>query len=451
MNVLVFNCGSSSLKYRLLAMPEAIELTGGEAQRVGPPTAKPSVILYQAGREKFTREVPMADHTVAFEEVMKLLSEDPKLRPDAVGHRLVHGGTFFTNPTVVNEGVMTKLEAIRNLAPLHNPPAMTLIYACQKRYPHLPQVAVFDTAFHATIPAYARTYALPRGLAEELGIRKYGFHGTSHQFVMEEAAAFLKKPVGQFNGVSCHLGSGGVSLCAIVGGRSVDNTMGYSPLQGLVMSTRCGDLDPAMTMQLLAQANGDGQRVSSLLNNRCGVLGMTGSTADIRDVLARSAQPDGADARLERTEQVYTWRLRKYLGAYLAVVGRPHAVIFTDTIGETVPEVRWAMCAGMEAFGLRLDPQKNATVTSYPTDIATDDSPVRVLVVRTNEELAIARQTFLTVSPRPASPNGPPARAAKPAKASEVRSRAPGKTARDICTASAAQTPIASRKMKGTA
>ncbi len=398
MKVLVFNCGSSSLKYRLLSMPEAVELTGGEAQRVGPPTAKPSVILYKVGLEKFTREVPMANHAVAFEEVMKLLMQTANLRPEAVGHRLVHGGMFFSNPTLVNAEVMKKLEAIRDLAPLHNPPAMALMYACRERYPDLPQVAVFDTAFHSTIPEYARTYALPRQLSKELGIRKYGFHGTSHQFVMEEAAAFLKKPVESFNAVSCHLGSGGASLCAIVNGKSVDNTMGYSPLQGLVMSTRCGDLDPAVTLKLLAQAEGDGQRVSALLNSKCGVLGMTGSTADIRDVLAQCAEPEASSARLEQAGQVYTWRLRKYLGAYLAVVGRPDAVIFTDTIGETVPPVRWAICSGMDAFGVKMDADKNNHVAKYPADVATDDSPVRLLVVLTNEELAIARRTFATLA-----------------------------------------------------
>ena len=428
MKVLVFNCGSSSLKYRLLSMPDAVELTGGEAQRVGPPTAKPSVILYKVGAEKFTKEVPMRDHTAAFEEVMKLLMQDANLRPDAVGHRLVHGGTFFSNPTVVDAEVMKKLEAIRDLAPLHNPPAMVLMYACSERYPSLPQVAVFDTAFHATIPEHAYTYALPRELREELGIRKYGFHGTSHQFVMEEAAAFLKKPVEKFNAVSCHLGSGGASLCAIINGKSMDNTMGYSPLQGLVMSTRCGDLDPAVTMQLLAQANGDGQRVSALLNNKCGVLGMTGSTADIRDVLAQRAKPEDTNARMEQTEQVYTWRLRKYLGAYLAVVGRPDAVIFTDTIGETVPQVRWAMCTGMETFGIKIDAAKNAGVTKYPTDIATDDSPVRLLVVLTNEELAIARRTYLRLTT-----SGTPKGAAEKSASTKVRKSPKTQPTKGVC------------------
>ncbi len=394
MKVLVLNCGSSSLKYRLLSMPEEAELAGGEAQRVGPPTAKPSVILHRVGREAFAHEVPMPNQAAAFAEVMKLLLQDPRLRPDAVGHRLVHGGTFFKNPTVVGPEVMKKLEMTRDLAPLHNPPSMALMYACSERYPDLPQVAVFDTAFHATIPAWARTYPLPRGLRDELGIRKYGFHGTSHQYVMEEAAAFLKIRVDQFNAVSCHLGSGGASLCAIIGGVSVDNTMGYSPLQGLVMSTRCGDLDPAVIMRLLAQAQGDEPCVSAMLNKKSGVLGLTGTTADIRDVLAQAAVPAAPNARIEQAEQVYTWRLRKYLGAYLAVVGQPHAVIFTDTIGETVPQVRWAMCTGMEAFGIRIDPARNSRVRSYPVDVAADDSPVRLLVIQTNEELAIARKTF---------------------------------------------------------
>lgn len=423
MKVLVFNCGSSSLKYRLLRMPEAVELTGGEAQRVGPPTAKPSVILYHAGREKFSKEVPMANHAEAFAQVMKLLLQDPELRPDAVGHRLVHGGTLFRNPTVVDDGVLAGLESIRDLAPLHNPPAMVLMAACRRQYPNLPQVAVFDTAFHATIPEPARTYALPAALREELGLRKYGFHGTSHQFVMEEAAAWLKKPLESFNAVSCHLGSGGASLCAIVGGKSVDNTMGYSPLQGLMMSTRCGDLDPAVTLQLLAQTQGNGERVSALLNQHCGVLGMTGSTADIRDVLARSAAAEENNPRLRQAEQVYTWRLRKYLGAYLALVGRPDAVIFTDTIGETVPQVRWAMCGGMEAFGVKMEPEKNAHVTEYPTDVAAPDSLVRLLVVATNEELAIARRTHAALSALASSPgtvrktgSGKPSPSAKPCR-----------------------------------
>jgi len=393
MNVLVFNCGSSSLKYRVITMPGAQEAAGGEAQRVGPPTAKPSVILHHEGTTRETHEVPMPDHASAFEQVMRLLERESRLVPDVVGHRVVHGGDRFTQPTRVNDAVLANLESFSSIAPLHNPPAIALMKACRERYPDLPQVAVFDTAFHATIPEYARTYALSRQLREDFGFRKYGFHGTSHQFVTEEAAAFLSIPLARFNAVSCHLGSGGASLCAVVNGRSMDNTMGYSPLQGLVMSTRCGDLDPAVTMQLLASSEGDGAKVDKLLNNRSGVLGLYGRSADVRDVVAETSLDSAWDSRMDRTLQVYLWRIRKYLGAYLAVVGQPHAVIFTDTIGETVPYVRRVLCAGMETFGLRMDVRKNLEVSRYPADVAAQGSAVRILVVQTNEELAIARQT----------------------------------------------------------
>lgn len=400
MNVLVFNCGSSSLKYKVITMPAAREAAGGEAQRVGPPTAKPSVILHHEGTSRETHEVPMPDHATAFEQVMRLLGRDARLVPDVVGHRVVHGGDRFGQPARVNDAVLADLDSFSRIAPLHNPPAIALMRACQERYPQLPQVAVFDTAFHATIPACARTYALPRQMREEFGFRKYGFHGTSHQFVTEEAAAFLGIPLDRFNAVSCHLGSGGASLCAVINGRSVDNTMGYSPLQGLVMSTRCGDLDPAVTMQLLAAADGDGAKVDKLLNSRSGVLGLYGRSADLRDVVSEASSSDSLwDSRMDRTLQVYLWRIRKYLGAYLAIVGRPHAVIFTDTIGETVPYVRRALCTGLEVFGLRIDARLNAGVTGYPADVAEAGSPTRILVVQTNEELAIARQTARTLGP----------------------------------------------------
>ena len=379
-------------------MPSQAELAGGEAQRVGPPTAQPSQIVHHVGKEKVIHQVEMPNHTVAFEQVMRLLMRDERLRPDSVGHRMVHGATRFADAAIVDKAVMSNLEEIKDMAPLHNPPAMILVYACQERYPDLPQVVVFDTAFHATIPDYARTYALPRKLSEGLGIRKYGFHGTSHQYVSEEAAKFLGKPHSRLNAVSCHIGSGGASLCAIIGGKSVDNTMGYSPLQGLVMSTRSGDLDPAVTLRLLAGAAGDSAAVEKLLNKRSGVLGMSGVSADIRDAFAGAANGSGQAPGLDVTSQVYLWRIRKYLGAYLAVVGQADAVIFTDTIGETVPIVRWAVCTDMEVFGLKISAERNNNVTSYPADVAADESEVRILVVQTNEELAIARRTYATLN-----------------------------------------------------
>jgi acetate kinase len=251
---------------------------------------------------------------------------------------------------------------------------------------------VFDTAFHSTIPPAARTYALPAKLARKYGYRKYGFHGTSHQYVAQEAAKFLGIPMAELRAVSCHLGSGGASLCAIVNGKSVDNTMGYSPLQGLVMSTRSGDLDPAIALGLVARAQGDSRAVESMLNRRSGLLGLSGVSADIRDLCATG---DGAqDETMGRAAQVYLWRIRKYLGAYLLVTERPHCIIFTDTIGEKMPAVRWAVTAGLEALGVVLDPLKNAAGLPLPVDLAAAASRVRILAIATNEEVAIARASF---------------------------------------------------------
>lgn len=394
MKVLVFNCGSSSLKYKLIALPAGDERAGGEAQRVGPPTAEPARIIHRADGKEETLYVKMPDHGAAFDQVMQVLQRDPGLAPDAIGHRLVHGASRFKAHARVSEKVIAELEAIQDMAPLHNPPAIALIKASRRRYPDLPQTVVFDTAFHSTIPEYAAAYALPVELSRRQGIRKYGFHGTSHHYVATEAARMLGRPLEELNAVSCHLGSGGASLCAIHSGRSADNTMGFSPLQGLMMSTRCGDLDPAVTLQLLARWPGDTKAVEKMLNKQSGVLGMSGTTADIRDVLARLAEGETLDDPMALTAQLYLWRIRKYLGAYLALVGCADAVIFTDTIGETVPEVRWAVCSDMECFGLRINARRNRSAQTLPADVAEEDSPVRILVIQTNEELAIARQTY---------------------------------------------------------
>ncbi len=394
MNILVLNCGSSSLKYRLIDMPSETELAGGEAQRVGPPTAEPARIVHQtAGQPSQTRRVAMPDHFTAFEQILKLLTEELCPAPDAIGHRVVHGGSRFHQHTAVDDRVLADLDAVSGLAPLHNPPAVRLLKFCREQYPHLPNVAVFDTVFHSTIPECAYTYALPPALREDLGIRKYGFHGISHQYVATEAARLMGWPLRTLNAVSCHLGSGGASLCAIVNGQSVDNTMGYSPLAGLLMSTRCGDLDPAVALHLLALHGGNPQAVEKLLNRQSGVLGLSGYSGDIRDALAGDPAHPGPNERLDETVQVYLWRLRKYFGAYLATVGHPDVVIFTDTIGETVPLVRQTMCTDMQAFGILFDDERNNQATSLPADIATEDSPVRVMAIRTNEELAIARYT----------------------------------------------------------
>ncbi len=395
MNVLVFNCGSSSLKYKLLSMPSEQSLAGGEAQRIGPKTAEPSRIYHNSPEGSSTVFAEMRSHQEAFAEVMKLLSADPRLRPDVVGHRVVHGGQFFKKPTVMDGSTMLKLESINGLAPIHNPPAVDLIKACAHLSPGLPQVAVFDTAYHATIPRRAAVYPIPASVTKQLGIRKYGFHGTSHRFVAEEAAKFLRKPLCRLNAVSCHLGSGGASLCAISRGQSVDNTMGYSPLQGLVMSTRSGDVDPTVPLKLMIDGGGGPDEAERLLNRRSGVLGLSGASADIRDIVAK-VESGAATAQDRRTLEVYVWRIRKYLGAYLTVVGKVDAVIFTDTIGESVPYLRLAIASGFEYFGMRPDVERNAalrSVADLPGDFAAADSPVKLLAIATNEELAIARRT----------------------------------------------------------
>jgi len=310
-----------------------------------------------------------------------------------IGHRLVNGGPSITDHSRVDEAVLAELLAHQDLAPIHNPPAIATIQACREVFPGLPQVVISDTAFHRTIPRHAQTYAIPHALSRDLGIRKYGYHGISHQYVVTETARQMNIPRDQFCAVSCHLGSGGASLCAVVDGQSVDNTMGYSPLQGLVMSTRCGDLDPGITLRFLAEALGDKVAVEKQLNNRSGVLGLSGTSADIRDAL-ESVAGDPQPSRAHVTTQVYLWRLKKYLGAYLALVGDAQAVIFTDTIGETVPEVRETVCSGMDVFGIAVDHQRNATAHSLPADVATAESRVRVWVVATNEEISIARSTY---------------------------------------------------------
>lgn len=389
-HVLVFNCGSSSLKYSLLEMPGERELTRGEAQRVGPVTAEPARILHRRDGVLETVFRPLPSHVAAYDAVMELFARDGLPRPDGIGHRLVHGGRQFAGAASLFTAEADRaLDAVARLAPIHNPPAIQLVRGCRERAPDLPQVLVFDTSFHASIGEAARTYALPRALREGLGIRKYGFHGISHQYVVTEAARLLGMELSDLNAVSCHLGSGGASLCAVVRGRSVDNTMGYSPLQGLVMSTRCGDLDPALTLKLLARAGGDAQAVEKLLNHRSGVLGLSDRTADIRDVLADY----GAGGALDEVGQTYLWRQRKYLGAYLALAAPARAIVFTDTIGETVPAVRAALCAGLEAFGVELDDAANRDARDLPVDVARQGSRVRLLVIATNEELAIARTT----------------------------------------------------------
>ena len=398
MNILVFNCGSSSLKYKLVRMPGEEELMGGEAQGVGPPTEKqPRVVHHSAHGMRVVEKVVIPDHTSALAAIHSVVSEDCAVKPDAIGHRIVHGGGVFAEPVIASDAVLNKLSAFSGLAPIHNPPALALIRACATVYPGIPQGLVFDTAFHSSMPEFAHSYALPRILREEKGIRKYGFHGISHQYVAGRAARFLHRPMGRLKAVSCHLGSGGASLCAINNGKSFDTTMGYSPLQGLMRSTRCGDLDPAIPIELTFLKEGNIGSVEHILNKQCGVLGVSGISSDIRDII-RGPNGNGVEAERLETARLYLWRIRKYLGAYITVLGGVQAVIFTDSVGEEIPEVRYAVCADMGVFGIDLDPDKNLHPGQLPVDVSAEGSPVRILVIHTEEELAIARLLYETLS-----------------------------------------------------
>ena len=367
--VLVVNSGSSSLKYQLLDDAEQV-LAAGLVERIGGP------------------DVP--DHTAALALMMRTCAAaGVELAPDVVGHRLVHGGARFSAPVVVDDEVEAAVEELATLAPLHNPPGLLGVRAARQAFPGVPQVAVFDTAFHATIPAEASTYAIDADLAAERGIRRYGFHGTSHEYVSRAAADFLGRR-GRF--VVLHLGNG-ASACAVADGRSIATSMGLTPLEGLVMGTRGGDLDPGAVLHLL-RTGMSVDEVDTLLNRRSGLAGLTGS-GDLRDVLAAAAR---GDERAGLALDVHAHRIRGYVGAYLAHLGGLDALVFTAGVGENSPEVRARVVGGLGHLGLELDPARNGARDRGPRAISPHGAAVPVLVVPTNEELQIARHALAAVA-----------------------------------------------------
>ncbi len=375
--VLVLNSGSSSLKYQLIDMADGSRPAGGTAERIGRPGGPP-------------------DHAAALRAVAGELHrrglglDSPRLA--AVGHRVVHGGTRFTGPTRVTDAVAAGIAELTDLAPLHNPANLAGIEAVRALRPDLPQVAVFDTAFHATLPESAARYALDREVADRYGIRRYGFHGTSHAYVSRATAALLGRPREQANVIVLHLGNG-ASASAVRGGVCVETSMGLTPLEGLVMGTRCGDLDPAVVSHLVRVAGMGVDAVDDLLNRRSGLLGLCGDN-DMREVCRRVARGD-PDATLAL--EVYAHRLRKYVGAYCAVLGRVDAIAFTAGVGENSGVVRERALRGLEPMGIVLDPARNAAPGRAARRVSADDSRVVVAVVPTDEEHEIARQTFALV------------------------------------------------------
>jgi acetate kinase len=392
--VLVLNSGSSSVKYQLIDMADGARLASGLVERIGEgqgrithePSAGPQRDRYEA----------FPDHTAALTAAADELAADglgldsPHLA--AIGHRVVHGGTRFTEPTLLTDEVVDGLRELVPLAPLHNPANITGIEVARKLRPDLPQVAVFDTAFHATMPEYAARYAIDKATADAHRIRRYGFHGTSHQYVSRRAARLLGKAPEAVNLIVLHLGNG-ASASAVAGGRCVDTSMGLTPLEGLVMGTRSGDLDPAILLHLNRVAHMSVDEIDTLLNRRSGLLGLCGDN-DMREIGRRMGEGD-PEARL--AFDIYIHRLRKYIGAYYAVLGRVDAIVFTAGVGENSAAVREASLAGLDAMGIALDSVRNAVRGSTPRLISADSSRVAVAVVPTDEELEIAEQTFAVV------------------------------------------------------
>lgn len=400
--VLVINSGSSSFKYQLIDMDTEQMLATGLIERIGETTGRsvhtipwdavPSVERSNAPQTT-ERILPIADHTAGFRVMLDAFeTHGPSLRRHplgAVGHRVVHGGKRFFEATVVNNLVKINIEELAELAPLHNPANLQGIEAAQRAFPDVPHVAVFDTAFHQTLAPAAYSYAIDSDLAAKHRLRKYGFHGTSHKFVSEEAAKFLYRPLTDLNQIVLHLGNG-ASASAIAGGRSVETSMGLTPLEGLVMGTRSGDIDPAVLIHLHRRTGMSFDDIDILLNRKSGLLGMAG-VGDMRDLLERA---DTGDERATVAFEVYVHRLKGYIGNYMAQLGRVDVITFTAGVGENSPEVRRAALAGLETFGIRLSEDRNAERSRDPRRISADDSPVAVLVIPTNEELEIARQTL---------------------------------------------------------
>ncbi len=394
MKVLVINAGSSSIKFELFDMPSERALASGLVERIGDAGSR---LLWRVADEPEERAVErsIADHSAGLDLVLEALCGDrgPVERLEeigAVGHRVVHGGEAFAHPVLVTAEVEAAIEEHEALAPLHNPANLMGIRVARGALSAVPQVAVFDTAFHQTMPPRAYLYALPIDLYEEHLVRRYGFHGTSHRFVAERAAMLLGRPLEKTNLISCHLGNG-ASICAIRGGESVDTSMGLTPLEGLVMGTRCGDLDPAVPLFLQRHLGLDAMEVDHLLNKRSGMLGLSELSNDLRVVeqAAEQGEPMAAQAL-----EVYAYRIRKYIGAYTAALGRVDALIFTAGVGENSDTVRAMVLEGMGPMGYALDARANDGLRGREADITAPAGSVRVLVIPTDEELLIARDTY---------------------------------------------------------
>ncbi len=395
MRVLVVNSGSSSLKYRLFNMGDDCVLADGRMERIGEEAGRLLHRWRGADGRMLRREKThhWAHHREAFAQLAALMDESGfGGTPDAIGHRVVHGGEDFHEAVRIDAQVLETLDRLKRLAPLHNPPNVEGVRICLAHFPGVPQVAVFDTAFHQTLPSHACRYAVPQAWYREHGVRRYGFHGISHASTAARAAAFLGRPLAEMNLITLHLGNG-ASATAIEGGRSIDTSMGMTPLEGLVMGGRCGDLDPAVPFHVMRATGLPPAALEASLNKDSGLTGLCGAN-DMREVISRAAAGEAA-ARLAL--DVYCYRIRKYIGAYLAVLGRVDGLVFTGGVGENAPLVRARACAGLERLGIVVDQARNAAPLDDIMAIQPREEPVQILVARADEEGEIARQTLACI------------------------------------------------------
>ena len=395
MNVLVINCGSSSLKYQVIDSNTENVLAKGLCERIG---IDGRLVYQPTGGEKETKDVAMPTHKQAIQMVINALTNEKTgvLKSldeiGAVGHRLVHGGEKFAASAIITGEMLQTLEECSDLAPLHNPANLIGVRACQEVMPNTPMVGVFDTAFHQTMPREAYLYGVPYEYYEKYAVRKYGFHGTSHSYVSQRAAEILGKPYESLKTIVCHLGNG-ASVCAIKNGKSVDTSMGLSPLEGLVMGTRSGDIDPSAVEYIAKKEGLDMAGVMDVLNKKSGVMGLSGISSDFRDLEA--AEKDGNE-RAAIAQQVFNYRVLKYIGAYTAVMNGVDCICFTAGLGENNGVIRKQICGNLTYLGIQIDDEANSK-RGEEVVISTPDSKVKVLVIPTNEELAIARETVALV------------------------------------------------------
>lgn len=391
MKILVINCGSSSLKYQLFDMDNEEVLVKGLVERIG---IDGSRLKQEKGDDEYIIEEDMKDHTEAVKHVFDAITDKENgvisdlSEIDAVGHRFVHGGEKITKSVVIDDEVKEAVKEYSKFAPLHNPANMMGLEACEKLLPNVKNVAVFDTAFHQSMPEENFLYGIDYKYYEDQAVRKYGFHGTSHDFITQKTAKVLEKEQNELNMISCHLGNGS-SICAVKEGKSFDTTMGLTPLEGLVMGTRSGDLDPTVVTFLMNEYGYDTKKMDNVLNKESGVLGVSGVSSDFRDL--ENAANDG-NKRADIALKMFANRAKRYVAGYMAEVGNVDAIVFTGGIGENSATMRADIMKGFEQFGIKIDPEKN-NVRGGCHLISTDDSKVKVFVIATNEELMIARDT----------------------------------------------------------